>query len=254
MTGTFEAKEFIYKGFILKDSTWDIAVRVKDIDRDIKLFGKGMIGKGVFLTQKVSIDLGPGAIEFSGPWNKPRFDLSGSSTVEKTRIKIGVKGTLEAPELRLSSSPPYSREKLMAMLATGKSWQSVEDTLNTGVLSPDLTKDFIDYFVFAGKANAFARRFGIREVMVTLNGEAKGVGVKKDLTEKLGVGYSVEQRSSEKGESTVSQKVESAYQLTDKISVGVEKEVVEERSEVLDENVPATKNSDKVYFEYKKEF
>lgn len=255
VTGTFEIREFIYKGFILTDSFWNVEMELKDMKKDIKLFGTVMIERGILQTDKVSVKLKPGRISFAGPLDKPEVDFKGESRVEQTQIKISVKGTLEKPELMLSSIPPYSEQKLMVMLATGKSWQSVENAIDSGVSSADLTADFIDYFFFAGKANRFAEQFGVRDFSLTLDGNAKGVSAKKDLTEKLEVGYGVKQQDKESGESVVSQKLQGAYKLTDTLSVGIERESKKESGSAALDNLnaePVTK--DKVYLEYKKEF
>jgi hypothetical protein len=253
--GTLTVKSVIYKGFTLADSYCNIDIELKDWEKNVQVFGKVFMEKGIFQTKKVLINLESGKIEFPGPWDNPLFEFRGNSTIEKTRIAIGLKGTKKEPHLSLSSEPSYSKEKLMVMLSTGKSWQSVENSLAAGVLSSDLTLDFIDYFFFAGKANIFAKKFGVKEFTVTLNEQAQGVGAKKDLTEKLEIGYDIERKGTQAGENALSQQVQAGYQLTDQLLFGFEKEIIKKQTDaLLNESSSETKSEEGVYLKYKKSF
>ncbi|HQP09761.1 MAG TPA: translocation/assembly module TamB domain-containing protein, partial [Candidatus Omnitrophota bacterium] len=255
VTGTFRIRRFIYRGAVLTDSFCSIDTMIKDAEKDLKIFGKVSLEKGILQTGKVFVDMESGRIRFSGPWNDPEIEFLGNALVERTKIKIALNGTVKEPELSLSSEPPYSPEKLMVMLSTGKSWQGVEDSLATGTLSADLTKDFIDYFFFAGKANMFARKFGVKEFTVVLDQDTQGVEAKKNLTDKLEVGYGLERKDTPAGEGAVSQQIQAGYQLTDELSVGVKKEVIKTTTDaLLNEPSTETKSKEGVYLEYKKSF
>jgi len=251
--GTLVIDRFVYKGFLLSNAPIGVDIQLKDIKDGVKLHGSVILEKGELQTKKVLVKLEQGDLNFSGPWNQPRINLKGSAKVEKTKISIGLKGTVEKPELALSSEPSYPRQKLMIMLATGKSWQSVEDSIDNGLNSAALTKDFVDYFFFAGKSNQFAKRFGISDFSIKLDGNNRGIAAKKELSEKLEVGYGVEQSKGSEEQKNITQKLEGEYKLNEKISVGVEREIKQKQSNgLLDEQV--NENNDKVLLKYKKSF
>jgi len=251
--GAFTIKKFMYKGFVLASAPLNFNINLEDIKDDVKLYGNVHMERGELKTKKVLVMLDKGDLNFSGPWNQPQINLKGSAKVEKTKISIDLKGTIEKPELTLASEPPHPRQKLMVMLATGKSWQSVEDLGDSGLNSGALTKDFIDYFFFAGKSNQFAKKFGVSEFSVTFDQDHQGVSAKKELTEKLEVGYGIEQTKANGQIADVSQKLEGEYKLNDQVSVGVERELKKKQAnEFLDDQL--NENNDKVMIEYKKSF
>ena len=251
--GSFVIDKFIYKGFLLSGVPVNVDFQIKDIKSDVKLFGNVDMEKGELKTKKVLVKLDKGDLKFSGPWNQPSINFNGTSKIEKTKISIGLKGTIEKPDLKLSSEPSHSRQKLMIMLATGKSWQSVEDSIDNGLNSAALTKDFIDYFFFAGKSNQFANRFGISEFSVKFDENTKGIAAKKELSEKLEVGYGVEQSNGKDQTKDMTQKLEGEFKVSDKVSVGVEREI--KQKQIVDSiNEQTTENNDKVMIKYKKSF
>ena len=251
--GSFVIEKFVYGGFLLTDAPLNFDVQLKDIQGDVKIYGSAYLEKGELQTKRVLVKLGKGDLSFSGPWNKPRINLKGDSKVEKTKISIGLKGTIEEPELTLTSEPSYSREKLMIMLATGKSWQSVEDSVDNGLNATALTKDFIDYFFFAGQSNQFAKKFGISEFSVTLDENKKGIAAKKEITDKLEVSYGVEQTTIEGQVGGVSRMLGGEVKVNDQLSVGVERESNKTQSNELFED-QINENNDKVMLKYKKSF
>jgi len=255
IVGDFLIKEFVYEGFMLTETPCRVDVIFKDIKRDVKLFGRVDIGNGKLTTPKALINVASGIIDFSGPWDNPGFSLQGNARVERTKIAISLRGTPARPELTLTSEPPHSKEKLMIMLATGKSWRSVEGTMGSGMLSQDLTEDFIDYFLFAGRGNKFAEKFGVHDFTFTAEKNARGFGLKKDITDQLEIGYELQERSTAEDTKSVSQKIQGEYQLTDEIAVGAEKEVTREQKDDLLNSDPAEiKSNDKVYLKYQKSF
>jgi len=255
VVGDLQISKFDYKGFTLTECPLYVDIKLKEIQNDVQLSGTVNIRDGNLQSQKSMIKQIKGSINFSGHWNQISFNLSGKVKIEKVNIEIGLKGYLDKPELSLSSEPSFSRQKLMVMLATGKSWQSIENTMDTGVISStEMTKDFIDYYFFAGKTNKFAELLGIHDVSVKFDKDTKGIEAKKGITDKLDIGYGIEQQSNGQQEKTTKQKIQGEYKLTNKLSVGVEKGV--KKTQSLDNLDPArdTVEDDKVYFKYKKSF
>ncbi|MCK5014513.1 MAG: translocation/assembly module TamB domain-containing protein [Candidatus Omnitrophica bacterium] len=255
VVGDFKISKFHYKGFTLTECPARVDIELKEIQNDARSFGYVNIRDGNLQSQKSIIKQMKGSINFSGHWNQISFNLSGKAKIEKVNIEIGLKGYLDKPELSLSSEPSFSRQKLMVMLATGKSWRSVENVMDAGIISSsEMTKDFIDYYFFAGKKNKFAELLGIHDVSVKFDKDTKGIEAKKGVTDKLDIGYGIEQQSNGQQEKTTKQKIQGECNLTNTLSVGVEKGV--KKTQSLDNLDPArdTVEDDEVYFKYKKSF
>lgn len=253
ITGEFSLDQLSYKGIVLSESHGTVDFNAKDFNDDLKLIGNVVINSGLIKSKRTVVKLEESKILFLGLPRNPSFDLKGNSTIEKTKIQIALKGSFEKPDLQLSSEPSCPREKIMLMLATGKSWKGAEESLDNGILSPNLTKDFIDYFIFAGKGNRFAQKFGLSELSVNFDKKKSGVSAKKALTEKIDVGYGIEQSKETEQQKKVTQKLESEYKLNEKISVGIEREIKQKQlNGLLDEQV--NENNDKVLLKYKESF
>jgi hypothetical protein len=84
----------------------------------------------------------------------------------------------------------------------------------------------------------------------------KGIAVKKDLTQQLEVGYGVEQQQEQPGgPSTVTQTLGGEIKMTDKISVGVERELKKQYDPQLSSpDALPQETDDKVLLKYKGKF
>ncbi|MCK5214315.1 MAG: translocation/assembly module TamB domain-containing protein [Candidatus Omnitrophica bacterium] len=256
IAGSIMIEECVYKGFTLTESRLLIDAALKDKIRGVRLYGDVKIDGGILRNSRTEVILEEGLIKFSGLWDRPDFLIKGYSTIEATRVNIVARGPVEKPEIMLSSDPPYSEEKLMVMLATGKSWQSVEKAIEGEALSSlNLSKDFIDYFFFAGKKNKFAGKLGIHDVTLKMEKNASGFGAKKNITGRVKVGFELEKRVDDSEEETLSRKIQGEVKVTDSVSVGVEREVTrEQNSNAVDELSEEVKNNDKVYLKYRRTF
>ena len=252
LKGQLHIERLYRDAFSLVDSPVSLDLKFKDIRTDLKMFGEIILEGGSVSGPKTAVvKLQESRILFNGSPDKPEFDLKGLSDVEGTRINIVLKGTMENPDIRLSSEPSFPREKLLLMLATNKSWKMTEGALIKGQMSPDVARDFLDYFLFAGTGGRLAQYFGLKDLTFQLNGKTKGIGVKKDVTNDLDVSYAVEKEETKEKNGTTVQKLGSEYKLTDTIAVGAEREIKQEKvKDIQDEAV----SSDKVLLKYKKSF
>lgn len=252
LTGQLHIERLSRNVFSIIDSPVSLNLKFKDIRADLKVFGEIILGSGsVFGPKTAVVKLQESKILFSGPPGGPKFDLKGLSDVEGVRIKITLKGTMKEPDIGLSSEPSFPKERLLLMLATNKSWKMTEGILIKGQMSPDVARDFLDYFLFAGSGNRLAQYFGLKDLTFQLNAKTKGIGVKKDVSGNLDVSYAVEKEQDKEKNGATVQKLEGKYRLTDTIAVGAEREIKQEKvNGTQDEAV----SSDKVLLKYKKTF
>ncbi|MFC1704043.1 translocation/assembly module TamB domain-containing protein [Candidatus Omnitrophota bacterium] len=241
-------------GFLMSKCPLAFDVTLKDIKGMLKVYGAAELESGKVSGQKTAVvNLEKSKIIFGGLPNEPLFDVRGQSIVEKTKIKIALKGTIEKPDLKLSSEPPFPEERLLVMLATGKSWQKTEVAATQGKLSPAVAGDFLDYFIFGGSGSQLAEKFGITDFSVKYEDSTKGVEVKKSLSDKIEAIYGVEQTTAKEGQVETFQKVGGEYAVTDSISVGAEKEIKQQQDKIDASDAEST-SDDKVYLKFKKQF
>ena len=255
LSGEFYIEKLTRDVFSIVDAPISINLQFKDIGQpgqDLKMFGEVILGGGSVSGPRTAVvKLQESKILFNGAPEEPTFDLKGLSNVEGTKINMTLKGTMKEPDIKLSSEPFFPKERLLLILATNKSWKTAEGALIKGQMSPDVTRDFLDYFLFAGSGGRLAQYFGLKDLTFRLNGNTKGIGVKKDVTDNLGVSYEVEKEETEEKNGTTVQKVGSEYKLTDTFTVEAEKELKQENISDAQDN---TDTNEKVLLKYKKSF
>lgn len=249
--GKVSAEKVKYKDISLSNTPIVLDLSVKRSEPDVRLNGIVMTDSGLLRVKKTDIQLDASKVTFTGKPTQPVFNLAGASKIGSVDIRVRLKGTLERPDINLHSTPPLPDELLLVMLATGKEWKGFVETADRDALSTDLAADFIDYFVLDGRGEKLANRAGIKDIQIELDKNRRGIGVSKDIINNVSVSYGVDETQVSQTEKTISQKVGGKLQVTDKISVGIERELKEKLTP--EENTAELPN-DKVMMEYKKRF
>jgi len=253
LQGAAYAERLRHGAFSLSDAPFVCDVILKESTKGFQVNGAVIAKKGVISGPGTAmVYLEESRLIFSGDPQKPSLDIKGVSTVEKTMIKIALKGTIEKPDLRLSSEPPLSQERLLVMLTTGKRWNGADTLFSKGVISPDLAMDFIDYFVFGDSGSKIADKFGITGLSVQLDETTKGVKLSKSVSDKVEVGYGVLQKQSNEKAVEINQNISGEYNLTETIAVSAEKEL--KQASALGQSPEEQKTNDKVMIKYKRKF
>jgi len=215
LSGTFSLDALSWRRIRITDCPGFFSLRPASLTEVRGMRGEAGCRSGTVTVRQTTVRLEPSTVRFVGRWRNPSLDLHGISTVEGTKIRIALQGTQETPELTLSSSPPMKEERLLLMLATGKAWTGTEASLRQGELSAAVAKDAIDYLIFGGARGELAERFGIVDVTVTHDGQARGLGVTQAVSERLEVGYAVEQPVGQTADSGTTHAVETEYKMTE---------------------------------------
>jgi autotransporter translocation and assembly factor TamB len=227
LIGKFYVDKIFYKDFIVSKAPGKGNVRIERRLGKTNLFGPISFKKGEILAKNIHAQMEGSRVIFTGPPKNPVLDLYGYSMVEELKINIRVEGTRDRPKMELSSNPSFSETKLLLMLVTGKGWAGLDESLTQGTISPSLAKEAVDFFVLGGSGSRMANKLGIKDVSISFDEGKRGVALKTGLTKQIEVGYGVEQEEEETGGqaiSTVTQKVGGEIKMTEKISVGVERE------------------------------
>lgn len=253
LTGGFHVQTLSRQGFLISDCQVSLDLMLKEIIGAPDIYGDIDLNNGQVSGPKTAVvKILSGKILFKGRSEEPFFDLKGISNVGGVKINVELKGTIEKPDIRLSSEPSLPKGLLLLMLATDKSWKDIEGVLNQGQVSADIAKDFIDYFFFAGTGSRIARYFGISDVFLKYDGQTRGIGVKKDIIGKAEVSYSIEQPQEKEERPVTTHKIGGEVRVTDTVSVEAERELKEDQEAVKPED--KTQSSDTLFLKYKKQF
>ncbi len=194
-TGTYRVEKLTRRGFSLVNAPGALQLRLSGLEaaESLQLYGDVTFLGGTLAGPHSSVRLEPSRITFVGDPTVPQFDLRGTSTVKGTSIRIAFKGTWYAPDLTVASSPPLPPDRLLLMLVTGQHWAGTESIMNEGELSPDVARDFIDYFFFGGLGSRLAQRLGISDVSLRYAPETNTIGVTTTIADRMAVTYQAEQ-------------------------------------------------------------
>ena len=139
------------------------------------------------------------------------------------------------------------------MFLTGKNLEVVETSVEEQRLTPDLAKDMVDYFLLGGEGGRFAQKFGIKDVSIIYDKDVSGVGVKKEVTDFLDIGYQVEQKGFEHSQTAdLKHTLGAELKLNSRLSLEVDKEMYQfhNQEHLLD----AIKPEEKILLKYKTRF
>jgi len=254
MEGSFFIVKIIKESFSLTECSGSVMMYCDDLFESMTLTGEVVFKKGVAAGNNTAvIYLDNSKIIFESDSKHPQLNIRGHSIVEDVKINSVLQGTFDDPRLRLSSYPSLTQDILLVMLATGRSWGAQSAGMGQNVSSANLVRDFVDYFLFAGKGTQIARYLGINDISLTFNRQTKGVGVKTSIVNKVEVSYEVEPgEAGNTDQGSSKQKVGGELKITDTVSVAAEKEL---RQNIGEQNSEENINEeDRVYLQFKKQF
>ncbi|MFH1092993.1 MAG: translocation/assembly module TamB domain-containing protein [Candidatus Omnitrophota bacterium] len=252
-TGKLVIKKLLKNVFLLEKSPCVFVLNIKNNDGKLGLYGPFTFKGGTISGKKTAlVHLQESRIIFNGDPKKPNLDIKAASAVEKVKMTIRLKGSFKEPDLQINSEPPMSKDRLLLALATNRTWKSTEELISKGSISPNLAKDFLDYFIFGGQGSKFAEKLGIKDVTIKYDTQGnKGVAVTKDLSSRLEGKYEIEEKKQTEGRTDISQKVGGEFKVTETISLDANKELKQKESNAQQEN---TATEDKVLLKYNKPF
>ena len=257
--GSFYIENIIKERFSIVNCQGSVLMYCDDLFKAARLNGEIVLQEGIVSGHKTAkIKLGKSKIVFVEDPKRPKLNIRGSAKVADVAINMVLQGTVNKPQLTLSSNPALTQELLLVMLATNRAWGSTQESLQSGRISADLIKDFVDYFLFAGTGSKIARRFGISDISFFYRNETNTMGLTTSVADKLKLGYEVEQPKEENKSSgnTSTQTVTGEVKITDTISVNAEKKLnqINTQQELSQEEKPAEEGEEKLYLKFKKKF
>jgi hypothetical protein len=223
VVGIFKIDTLSKPDLVLKESPGTLNLALSGRRRNLKIKGEIALEKGSLKARKAKIELKPSKVYFSGDPKDPALAIEGYSRVQTVDIDLLVKGTAKKPDLNLTSDPPLTKEELMMTLATGRKFEL--ESLEGPEASSALARDFVGYLFFSGSGEGFFDKMGITDIKVTMEGDRKGVGFKKEVSDHVDVGYEVEQKGGAGGQQNVSQILGADYRVTNAFFASVERQL-----------------------------
>ncbi len=255
LTGSLMVVELDNRQVTLKEMPVEFNLKFKGLLTNPQMSGDIAATEGKVSAKRTYLKLNPSELYFSDEPKNPRLDIKGETKIGKTVIYVAVGGTLKEPTINLSSDPYLPEQELFLMLATGKRWESLDESMSTGTVSPQLTKDLLEYMFFGGTGNKMAERFGITDISFSFDANRKGIGATKKLSETVDVKYEVQNETDpdapEGTKGTVTQKVGSEIQVTNKVTLDINKEFKNTDSTELD---PQDVGASEILMKYKVNF
>ncbi|MBF0521800.1 MAG: translocation/assembly module TamB domain-containing protein [Candidatus Omnitrophica bacterium] len=256
LEGTMLVKKFTSKNFSLFDVPLRVSLDISKEPNFLKIKGGLYCEKGLLKARDSEITLSKSNIVFlEQPGSSPSLFVNGTSVIDTTKINISLRGSMKNPILKLTSDPPLSQDRLLVMLATNKSWNSLENSLgqiNKNEISSDMVKDFFDYAFLGGSGEKMAQKLGIKDGWVKMDQNTRSAGIKKSLSDALDVGCEVEEIKNTDKTKDIKYKMLGDLKVTDCVTVSVEKELKKEPvpGEQIQPNLP----DDKIFIKYKNNF
>lgn len=253
VSGSFSIAELTIETAQVLDCRATFDVKVKFDQAQLIFKGRIDVLGGRLKLPYSEIELGEGQIFFEGEPDNPRLHLDGSSLVQGVKIKISLRGILKEPVLKVSSDPALPEMKILAMLATGKSWSGVEDAWAQGEVTPQIAAEFLDFFFLGKLTGGLAQRLNITNFSVKNDGSGKGVNVAARVSPKTELRYGIERSGNQtSGESLLTQRVGVGYDLTDELSLEAQTRAVSAKSAANHSKTQLT--PDALYLKYRKSF
>jgi autotransporter translocation and assembly factor TamB len=251
--GTFNIAELVMPKFTISDAPGDLSLVFRRVETGYAPSGMLQVSRGKVTTKTAVLKLDRSMLTFNGSFAEPAFDIKGTSAIGKTDIDVALLGTPKTPQWKFNSNsnPPIQEEVLMLMFLTGKNLEGVQASVDEKRLTPDLAKDMVDYFLFNGEGGRLAQRLGIKDISIIYEKETAttGIGVKKEVTDFLDLGYQVEQKGVDSQTSDLKHTLGADLKLNKHFSVQVDKELYQyHNQERLSEPV---KTDDKILLKYK---
>ncbi|MFH1790897.1 MAG: translocation/assembly module TamB domain-containing protein [Candidatus Omnitrophota bacterium] len=148
-----------------------------------KIYGRIVIDNGTLSIAKSRTDiiLSKSVILFRGEPAKAEVNINGSAKVDNIKITVSLGGSVDDPDISLRSMPPMPEDRLLLMLATGKSWQEAEKEFAEGRVPANFVKDFVSFLMFSGSDD-----FSMDNISLKYDDRMQGVGFKQMISEELG--------------------------------------------------------------------
>ena len=237
VSGHFLADGIRYKSVFLADGVSELNLTLMPAPDRFQMKGEVILDSGVLMVRRINLQMTKSQVYFQGDILNPRIDIHAGAKVEDTDIHLALKGTVERPELIVTSNPPLVALDALRMLFTGNAWSAASASPISSATAGELADDFLSYYLAD-------------------NNNEQRLGFKKKLTDNLKLGVEVEQiPSTLEGPMVYSRKIEGEMALSDHLSLNVSQQVLpQDRNVTPTTQEPQQEGERQIYLEYKNRF
>ena len=250
--GKFHIKELARGDFHARDSDVVLTLTYKSVD-PVELYGEVICTAGsIWGKHTAVIEAEYVKFMFGGQLESLRISAKGDTRVAGVSIDTMLTGPAVKPDIDISSRPILPKKALLAMLATGRRWKPLEETVSGVTHYTDAALDLIDYFVFGSKAKAFLGKLGITDFWIKKDKEKQQAGFTEQITDKADAGYSITQQQDNISKTPVNTHTyQGRILLTESIAVTGQRNVSVNQDSQPDEKAAI---EDTIKLEYQKKF
>ncbi|MFP4473130.1 MAG: translocation/assembly module TamB domain-containing protein [Candidatus Omnitrophota bacterium] len=225
ITGEFTVESLRRGPFTLEGARCTADLKIMNVMKDDLVRGNlRLVGGRVYGQRTAKVEIEEVLITSPGNIRDAYVNFEGKAVIDQVRVVIIVNGTLQDPQVTLSSTPILSQQQLLLMVMTNKRWFADSAVGEGQGIPAEAAKDFIDYFVFGGAGSRIAERYGITRFDIIYEEGRRGLNVSKEVGGGLEAQYGIEQDIGDEEAGEVTHTVGGEYRLTDKLSVQGEKE------------------------------
>jgi len=250
LKGSCNLKDVKIRNLVLENAPCSYSLRPKIMRDKTELRGEVNVSGGSLRSRSTTVKIEESKAIFAGDPQMPIFNINGSALIGETNIHILLKGNPSKPELILSSVPALPQERLLVMLFTGKTWESMDKAASERRLTVDMVNDFVDYFFLGGSGQKLGQKLGIESISLEFEPNEKGVEVKKSLIGSTSAIYGVKQTQKPLENPLTTQKVGMEYKVTDNFSIEGIREIEQPTDKGLIPKIP----KDEIRLKYKNNF
>lgn len=255
LIGDFLLEDFRYLGFSLSQLPANFQYTLNHGKNGLEWQGILTVPSGIVKSRLTTIDLKPSRLIFKGPFKNPDLDIKGSAKVNQSLINISLGGSKRKPALNVTSNPPKPKNALLMLLATGQEVvtpHNVADPTNEFIGSDNA---FVEYFTFTSDGLS-SDAVGLTDFSFNMQDNEKWLGIKRKVTNQLKVGINLQETRATSGQVTdVTRSVGGEVQVSDHITLGVDKKVTQVQDPAESQSSPQQKDGGMdVMIKYKKNF
>lgn len=186
-----EFTDLSFKEFKAQDLILKADFNFKDLEEG--LHGTLEISRALVQGEKTAqVLLQDSNLKFNGKYKAVELNIKGQARVGNVDINLKLRGNYTEPKLSLNSKPVLPRRALLAMLATNRRWQSLEESFNGQDTQPDIVHGLINYFLFNKQNKFLSEKLAISDLKLDLEEEKQKISVSHDIAKKIDLEYSVE--------------------------------------------------------------
>ncbi len=235
--GSFLLDGIRYQSVYLSEGISRVDLILSPDAHQFQMKGIVFVDSGTVNVHQKDLELQKSKFVFQGDVMKANLDINLGAKVEDMDFHLTIKGSIDHPQMIVSSDPPMNSEDALNVLFSGNAVAFSTSPFNTSS-SSDLAQNFLNYS-FQG------------------NNEQQQIGMKTKLTDNLKLGAEMDPMPTAPGETNIyySRKINGEMDMNDYMSLNISQEVMPQDNYPAQSTQVVRPQADtQIYMQYKKRF